>query len=88
MPEPDRAGLERRLDAGKWLRLSEVAHLLDASRASVDRWVRDGRFRYRRRGPRGDRFLHPEDVRRELDEYRRERRNGVAEPGDGSAPPG
>lgn len=71
---PDPAAVERRLDAGEWLRPGEVAVLFDAGRATIDRWIKAGRIGYRRRGPAGYRVLKPEDVRRELDEYRRERR--------------
>lgn len=71
---PDPAELERRLDAGEWLQPGDVAALLDTTRASIDRWIKAGRIGYRRRGPAGYRVLKPEDVRRELDEYRRERR--------------
>lgn len=76
MAEPDAAAIERKLDAGEWLRPGEVAVLFEAHRATVDRWIKAGRLRYRRRGPAGYRVLKPEDVRRELEEYRRERRNG------------
>lgn len=79
----DPAEIECRLDAGEWLRPGEVAVLLDTSRTSIIRWLAAGRITYRKRGPRGDRFLNPADVRRELDEYRRERRNGTGEPGGG-----
>lgn len=68
---PDPAEIERRLDAGEWLRPGEVAVLLKASRATIHRWIDVGRFRYRQRGR--IRFLRPEDVRRELDDFRRER---------------
>lgn len=87
MPDEDLAEIERKLDAGEWLRPGQVAALFDTSRMSIHRWMDAGRIRYRRRGPRQDRVLNPEDVRRELDEYRRERRNGT-ESGDESTPPG
>lgn len=74
MPDHDLADLERRLSAGEWLRPGEVAALLDTSRASIDRWIRAGRIGFRRRGPGGHRLLNPEDVRKELHEYRREHR--------------
>ncbi|HEV2928302.1 MAG TPA: helix-turn-helix domain-containing protein [Propionibacteriaceae bacterium] len=76
MPDDELAAIERRLDDGEWLRPGEVAALFGTTRTSIHRWLRAGRIRHRRRGPRQDRFLNPEDVRRELDEYRRERRNG------------
>lgn len=76
MRTPDPAELERRLDSGAWLRPTEVAMLFGRSRQSIDRWIRAGKIAYRR-DPSGRRELKPEDVRRELDEYRRERRNGT-----------
>ena len=85
MQDDKLAEIERKLDAGEWLRPGEVALLFDTTRTSIDRWIRAGRIAYRRRGPAGYRVLNPEDVRRELDEYRRERRNGT---GDTTAPPG
>lgn len=82
----ERIELERKLDAGAWLRPGEVALLFDTSRQSVDRWIRSGKISYRRQ-PAGWRILNPVDVRRELDEYRRERRSGeTAEPDSDRGP--
>lgn len=64
--------IERKLDAGEWLRPGEAAELLGTSRTTVHRWLTDGRVRYRQRPLSTRRELHPEDVRRLLDEYRRE----------------
>lgn len=75
---PDPIDIERRLDAGQWLRPGEVAALLGASRATIHRWIDLGRFRYRKRGR--IRFLHPEDVRRELDAFRQEHQGGADGP--------
>lgn len=76
MADEDLAEIERRLDAGEWLRPGQVAALFHTSRTSIHRWMSAGRIRYRRRGPRRDRVLNPDDVRRELAEYRRELSNG------------
>lgn len=82
MPEANLAEIERKLDAGEWLGPGQVAALFNTSRTSVDRWLRSGRITYRR-GPTGRRELNPADVRRELDEYRQERRNGTDGPRTG-----
>jgi hypothetical protein len=74
MREHDLAELQRRLDAGEWLRPGEVAALLETTRASIDRWIRAGRLGYRSRGPGGHRVINPDDVRKELDAYRQEHR--------------
>jgi hypothetical protein len=73
----DVTSIERRLDSGDWLPPGDVAALLDTTRASVDRWLRDGvrdgdgrrQLRYRTT-PGGHRKVHPEDVRWLLDRHR------------------
>lgn len=77
--ELERIQLEHRLDAGAWLRPGEVALLFNTSRQSVDRWIRSGKIGFRRQ-PAGWRILNPDDVRRELDEFRKERRSGDSDP--------
>lgn len=70
--------IERRLDAGEWLRPGDVAILLGVSRKTVDRMLPDQSptMRWRRKPGTGrHREVHPEDVRRELDA----RRNIVGE---------
>lgn len=65
------AGIERRLDAGEWLRPGEVAIVLGVDRRTIDRMLRSNLLRYRiRPGVGRYRETHPADVRRELDKRR------------------
>ena len=61
--------IERMIGDTAGLTCGQVANLMGAGRSTIHRWVKEGRFRYRLKGK--IRLLHPEDVRRELDEYRR-----------------
>ncbi len=70
------AELERRLDAGEWLRPGEVAVLLDIGRSTVHDMLKAGKISYRRKGGGIQRLCDPADVRRLLDESRRVRRAG------------
>lgn len=66
--------LERRLDANEWLLVGEVATLLGVDRTTIHRMLttEPPKFRHKRRAGRGGyRELHPDDVRRELDERRK-----------------
>lgn len=65
--------IERRLDAGEWLRPGDAGVLFGRNRFTVAYWLRKGLIRYRRT-PGGQRECNPVDVRRLLDEYRTERR--------------
>lgn len=65
----DVADLERRLDAGEWLRTGEVAALLGQGRTTVHRTLAGGDIRFRRTVG-GQRHCNPEDVRRVLDRTR------------------
>lgn len=75
----DVADIERRLNAGEWLRPGEVASLLGVARSTVDAYLREperggqGLIRYRRRGGGIQRLCHPDDVRKLLGEARRVR---------------
>lgn len=66
----DLADLERRLDAGEWLRPGQVATLLDISRGTVHNKLTSGEIRSRRKGGGIQRICNPADVRRLLDESR------------------
>jgi hypothetical protein len=79
---PDPAEIEARLDRGEWLRVGDVAALLNTSRWSVDRLLRSGAIGHRKHGGRGWRELDPVDVRRELDNYRRVHRGSAADSDD------
>lgn len=71
----DIAELERRLNAGDWLLIGEAAAVLGISRATVDRLLTAGTIGHRIRPGAGSyRECNPTDVRRLLDERRRERR--------------
>lgn len=75
MPD-DVQAIERRLDAGEWLRPGEVAKLLGVGgrplgRTTVHRYLKSGRIRYRNRGGGTQRECHPDDVRELLAEARR-----------------
>lgn len=78
MADRDLAGIERQLDSGTWLSPGDVAALLDTTRASVDRWLRNGirqpdgsRWTPRYKTTMGGhRSLHPDDVRTMLDRHR------------------
>ncbi len=63
----DTADLERRLDAGEWLLIGEVAALLGIGRATVHRMLVARTIRYRTRPGSGSyRECHPDDVRQRL----------------------
>lgn len=65
--------IERRLDAGEWLTIGDVSVLLKVDRSTAHRMLKTQppMIRYRfRAGPGRYRELHPEDVRRELDQRR------------------
>jgi hypothetical protein len=82
----DAEAVERRLDAGEWLRTGDIAILFGVDPGTPHRWLVRGvklasgeRFRIRyRRTAGGQRHCNPADVRRLLDETRRER-GGPAE---------
>lgn len=70
----DIADLERRLRAGEWLLIGEVAAVIGISRASVDRMLTAGTIGHRVRPGSGRyRECDPDDVRHQLDERRRRR---------------
>jgi len=69
LSEDRAADIERRLDAGEWLRPGDVGVLFGRTRYAVDDWMNAGKLRFRR-SPGGHREAHPEDVRRLLDEQR------------------
>lgn len=63
----DTADLERRLDAGEWLLIGEVAAVLGIGRATVHRMLTAGAIRYRTRPGAGSyRECHPHDVHAQL----------------------
>lgn len=66
----DPATLERRLDAGDWLRTGEVAALLGVSRGTIHNWVKAGTIGHKRKGGGIQRVCNPEDVRRLLNQSR------------------
>lgn len=67
----DATAIERRLDAGEWLRPGEVAVLFGVSRAAVDRWLTAGKIRHRINPLNRRRTCDPVDVRQELDAFRK-----------------
>jgi len=76
----DLADIERRLDAGQWLRIGEVAALLDVSRSSTHRMVTSGVIAHRvRPGSGAYRECDPADVRRLLAERRQVHRDSPPE---------
>jgi DNA-binding transcriptional MerR regulator len=67
--------IEKRLDAGERLSVTEVTALLKPhrrtlNRTTVHRWIKAGKIRVVGRTPGGQRTCDPEDVRRILDEMR------------------
>jgi hypothetical protein len=79
----DSAEIERRLEAGEWLRIGDLMILFGqpdrpANRSSVDRWIRNGAkfgakrivIRYKI-DPSGDRLTNPEDISQVLAESRK-----------------
>ncbi len=71
----DIAELERRLNAGDWLLIGEVAALLGIGRASVHRLLTAGIIGHRIRPGAGRyRECKPDDVRHQLDARRQEHR--------------
>lgn len=67
----DTADLERRLNAGEWLLIGEVAAILGIGRATVHRMLVAGTIRHRTRPGSGSyRECHPGDVRAQLDARR------------------
>lgn len=81
--KPDPAAIERRLDAGEWLRLGDIAVLLGVSRTTAHRLFARGQIAYRKT-PGGLRYGDPADVRRLLAESRRVQRGADSH----DAPPG
>jgi excisionase family DNA binding protein len=76
----DVADIERRLDAGEWLRPGEVAALLGIGRTTVHRMLGAGTIGHRVRPGTGEqRECAPADVRRLLDERRQVHRGGPVE---------
>lgn len=68
----DPAALQRRVDAGDWLLVGEVATLLEISRSTAHRMVDAGTIGHRiRPGAGRRRECDPTDLRRLLDERRR-----------------
>jgi hypothetical protein len=73
----DLADIERRLNAGQWLLMGEVAALLGIGRSSIHRMLTAGTIGYRLRPGTGEyRECDPADVRRLLAERQRVRRAG------------
>lgn len=67
----DVADLERRLSAGEWLRLGEVAALTGRGRSTIQDWITSGKWKPRRtRTLGGHRQFHPDDVRSLIAEAR------------------
>lgn len=63
----DLDALERRLTAGEWLLMGEVAALLGIGRSTMHRLLRSEAIRYRVRPGTGSyRECHPDDVRQQL----------------------
>ena len=65
--------IERRLDAGEWLKAGAVATLLGVPEPTLYRWLNETppRIPYRRRGGVGQREFDPVVVRRMLDDSRK-----------------
>ncbi len=81
---PTADSVEQRLNAGEWLGLLDLAILFGVDKATVARWVRLGHMHYRLArgfGRYERRLCSPTDVRTNLDELRRERRDGPAADG-------
>ena len=70
MGEQDPAELERRLNAGEWLKPGSVATLLGMSRGTVHNLLGARKIGYRKT-PGGQRECDPADVKRLLEERRR-----------------
>ncbi|GIJ51342.1 hypothetical protein Val02_82280 [Virgisporangium aliadipatigenens] len=71
----DLAELERRLNAGEWLLPGEAAALLDVSRSTMVRLLNAGTIGHRKKPGAGQyRICNPSDVKRLLDDARREHR--------------
>ena len=74
MGDAERAELERRVRAGEWLQVGDVAELLDVARKTVDRRITDGQIGVRTKAGGTWRLCDPADVIRLLDESRLTRR--------------
>jgi len=73
----DLPNIEHRLDQGGWLSPGEVAALLGIGRTTVHRLLLSGKIGYRLKGAGPQRLCNPADVRRLLDQARREHRGGT-----------
>lgn len=77
-----RAGLEKRLEAGEWLRPSDVAGVLGLSRSTVQRMMKIGNIGHRVHPPSRYRYANPEHVLKLLREIQREHFGETAAEGE------
>lgn len=75
----DLADIEKRLNAGAWLRPGEVGALFGRTRWAVNYWMQTGKIGFRK-SPGGHREADPDDVKRILAEHRQEHPATGSEP--------
>lgn len=70
----ERAALEKRVEAGEWLRVGDAAKVLGIGRTKMHTLVSQGTVGHRLEPGSRYRQVNPKDIRRLLEEARRERR--------------
>lgn len=74
MGDAERAELERRVRAGEWLQVGEIAELLDLAPKTVDRRITSGVIGVKTKAGSTWRLCDPEDVLALLDDSRKVKR--------------
>jgi excisionase family DNA binding protein len=81
---PDvQAALEKRVEAGEWLRVGDAAKVLGVGRTKMHMLVSEGKIGYRFEPGSKYRQCNPADIKRLLDDSRKEVRGEPGAPADG-----
>lgn len=75
----ERAALEKRVEAGEWLRINDTAKVLGISRSKTDLMIRAGKIGHRKEPGSRYRQCNPKDIQRLLAESRTEVRGDTTD---------